>query len=93
MLLQRDQQYVVKPDYEVPFESKKDAAERLMKYHIYRDRNDMNFEDFDAEFGNNAGLLLNKFSVMMSKYRNLLLKESMVSPSHTCLVEYSNIFK
>ncbi|ODN01636.1 hypothetical protein Ocin01_05029 [Orchesella cincta] len=77
MLLQRDQQYVVKPDYEVPFASQKDAVERLMKYHIYRDRNDMNFEEFDAEFGNNAGILLEKFSVMLSKYRNLLLKESM----------------
>lgn len=78
MLLQRDQQYVVKPDYEVPFSSQKDAVERLMKYHIYRDRNDMNFEDFDSEFANNAGILLEKFSWMLSKYRTLLLKESMV---------------
>lgn len=58
MLLQRDQQYVVKPDYEVPFGTKEDAVQRLMKYHIYRDRNDMDFEEFDAEFGNNAGILL-----------------------------------
>lgn len=88
MLLQRDQQYVVKPDYEVPFTDQKDAVQRLMKYHIYRDRNEMEFEDFDSEFANNATILLDKFSVMMSKYRNLLLKESTVSHMYTVCISF-----
>jgi len=78
MLLKRDQQCVVKPDYEIPFCSKRDAVERLMKYHILRDRNDMSFEEFDADFGEKASLLLDKFHGMVAKHHALLLKESMV---------------
>ncbi len=78
MLLKRDQQCVTQPDYEIPFTDKRDAVERLMKYHILRDRNDMNFEEFDNEFSEKSVVLLDKFSGMVSKYRSLLLKESMV---------------
>ncbi|XP_021950722.2 BRD4-interacting chromatin-remodeling complex-associated protein isoform X2 [Folsomia candida] len=77
MLLKRDQQCVTQPDYEIPFTDKRDAVERLMKYHILRDRNDMNFEEFDNEFCDKASVLLDKFHGMVSKYRSLLLKESM----------------
>lgn len=79
MLLKRDQQCVTQPDYEIPFTDKRDAVERLMKYHILRDRNDMNFEEFDNEFCDKASVLLDKFHGMVSKYRSLLLKESMVN--------------
>jgi hypothetical protein len=101
MLLKRDQQCVVKPDYEIPFCSKRDAVERLMKYHILRDRNDMNFEEFDTEFGEKASLLLDKFHGMVAKHRSLLLKESMVldpfRPTRYCCFEitcilFANIF-
>jgi len=78
MLLQRDQQYVLEPDYQVPFKSKKDAVERLMKYHIYRDRNDIKFDEFDSEFADKSCALMDKFQGMMTKYRALLLKDSMV---------------
>jgi hypothetical protein len=79
MLLKRDQQCVTQPDYEIPFTSKRDAVERLMKYHILRDRNDMTFTEFDQDFGEKSVVLLDKFNGMLSKYRSLLLKESMVS--------------
>lgn len=78
MLLKRDQQCITQPDYEIPFTSKQDAVERLMKYHILRDRTDMNFEEFDNEFGEKSVVLLDKYHGMLAKYRSLLLKESKV---------------
>ncbi len=74
----KDQKHFRAPDYDTPFESVKDATERLQAYHVARDRNEMRFEEFDEDFAQSAVHLLDKFGGMVSKYRALLLKESMV---------------
>jgi hypothetical protein len=88
-LLKRDQDFCVEPDYKTPFTSKQDAVERLMKYHLYRDTDEMDFEDFDEEFSDTAVRLLDKFACMVSKYKFLMLKESMkeVSCAERVMVE------
>ena len=80
-LLKRDQEFFVEPDYKTPFTSKEDAVERLMKYHLGRDRTEMDFDDFDEEFSETAVRLLDKFAAMVAKYKYLMLKESMVCGS------------
>ena len=84
-LLKRDQEFFVEPDYKTPFTSKEDAVERLMKYHLGRDRTEMDFDDFDEEFSETAVRLLDKFAAMVAKYKYLMLKESMVSGYYRCL--------
>lgn len=49
-----------------------------MHFHVARDTAEITFEEFDEDFAETSSHLLNKFSGMVSKYRALLLKESMV---------------
>ena len=52
-----------------------------MPYHIAKDRNEMSFEEFDEDFADTAVHLLDKYNAMVSKYRALLMKDSMVRSS------------
>ncbi|XP_072743417.1 uncharacterized protein [Anoplolepis gracilipes] len=77
--LKKDQNGATNPDMKTPFKNKKDACERLVRYHCLNESvlNPKDLAKADERFEETAKHLLTKFSAMMNKYTYLLLMESM----------------
>lgn len=75
-----DQNGAMNPDITSPFSSKADACKRLVRYHCYNQpvlsQKDLNKADEIFEL--TARHFIEKFRLMVNKYKYLLLKESMV---------------
>lgn len=76
-----DQNGAMNPDITTPFANKADACKRLVRYHCYNQpvlsQKDLNKADEIFEL--TARHFIEKFKMMVNKYKFLLLKESMVS--------------
>lgn len=79
--LEADQLGATNPDVTTPFSSRSDAVKRLARYHCLNDKvlSERDLEKADEIFESTAKHLLDKKTSLFNKYRNLLLKESMVS--------------
>ena len=76
--MKKDQQEALNPSYKIPFRNKDDACKRLLRYHVFDER-DAPVSDLmkaDAGFARKSDQLLSKYHSMLSKYHLLLLKES-----------------
>ena len=76
-----DQNGATNPDVNTPFQSKRDACKRLVRYHCFNEQvlSSKDLEKADEIFEETAKHLLSKFNSMMNKYTYLLIMESMVS--------------
>ena len=76
--MKKDQQEALNPSYKIPFRNKDDACKRLLRYHVFDER-DAPVSDLmkaDTGFARKSEQLLSKYHSMLSKYHLLLLKES-----------------
>lgn len=76
-----DQNGAMNPDISSPFSSKADACKRLVRYHCYNQPilSEKDLNKADEIFELTARHFIEKFRMMVNKYKYLLLKESMVS--------------
>jgi len=76
--MKKDQQEAVNPNYKTPFRSKDDTCKRLLRYHVF-DEKDSPLSDLikaDEGFSRKSDQLVSKYHSMLSKYHVLLLQES-----------------
>ncbi|XP_037951709.1 mucin-17 [Teleopsis dalmanni] len=73
-----DQQSCIKPDYSNPFQSKEEAVKRLIRYHCMHQQDEYIPIEEDEEFNQTATRLKDKFHLLSSKFKKLLLQESML---------------
>ncbi|XP_023245018.1 uncharacterized protein LOC106638105 isoform X2 [Copidosoma floridanum] len=77
--LKMDQNGATNPDVNMPFQSKRDACKRLVRYHCFNDQvlSKKDLEKADEIFEETAKHLLGKFNSMVNKYTYLLIMDSM----------------
>ncbi|XP_013405081.1 BRD4-interacting chromatin-remodeling complex-associated protein-like [Lingula anatina] len=90
----RDQQGVLKPDYKTPFKGYRDCVKRLMRYHVYyeKDAGPAALVKADEEFESQSQDFLDRYQGMLMKYRDLLWQDSMRKDPSAEMVMLDRIF-
>ncbi|XP_050098954.1 uncharacterized protein LOC126579568 isoform X3 [Anopheles aquasalis] len=91
--IQKDQDACTKPDTNTPFGSKQDAIKRLIRYHcMYEEKCEENEEE-ELQFETTAEWFPEAYRTMMSRYRRLMINESMREVRTSELMLVNKLFK